>query len=1039
MSTNSAAQDDFPLDELTAHAAWLRRLALRLVRDAATADDLVQEAWLAALERPPATDRPLRPWLGGVLRNLVKRRARTEHRRTRREERVAELREPLPTPDELAERLELQRELSQAVAELDEPFRSTLQLRYDEGLSAAEIARREGLPAGTVRWRLKTALDRVRDRLDRGHGGDRRAWVLLWIPVVARDATPLPGASGGGSSATAQTGGLSALISGVLAMTLSWKLPVVICVVAAAAAGVGWLSQQALSLDPAPQQAELVEFEPQRERVPRNAARVDEATVETDDDTSSATAAPSETAAFRARVRGRVVDPSGAPVAGASVDFGELPSRTTTESGSTGTFEMELEFPDTDWTIDVSATAVGHAAASARVRLKSDAEIVVPDLVLPAGGAVRGLIRDENGLPLADALVELGDPGWVGLGYDRERRQRSNFGGDRRGVRTDDAGMFELDGVPVGTQRLWARADDHLATVSGPIEVRKGMVSTGIVIELPALGPKDRVSGQVLLPDGTPAAYADLTYRYDDGFMGSGSGSMRVDAEGRFERVVTASSVYGFSAVDRDEVFGAVMVEDVAAGTTDLVLRLVEPQFVQVVVRDDAGPVAQFDLTITDVEQVTLHGYLRSDEVSADGVRVKVPGGPFMIRVQGDHHGRAEVGPLYPDELPNRLTVELESLPGVRGRVLAGDAAVSGAHVELLAETGTEQRVVHNGFETRWKPQPTTSTRSDKDGAFRLTVREAGRYLIRVRAEGFAPSYLGPVDLDPKHGTDGLDASLTTGATLEGRVGPGQVVGVSRGDGLVRTVRAGADGVYRFDHLTPGGYQARVVDEEVVPGNSSTETFRLLPGQRRPLAFDVQLNDGESRGLDLGSAAPGTTIVGRLDVVGGEVLGWTAKVLPESWADRTADADTTALAGDGTFRVALPDGDGVRLLLQAPGGRVSLFREIPADERPDVLHFQVQLTTAEVTGAPDPRQARDRGIPALLQHHADGTLALTALITTDDGDFHLDAVPAGTHDLVLIPQDAANLDPHELPVVDTIEVAPDGSTTIDLTPHYGDR
>ena len=56
------------------------------------------------------------------------------------------------------------------VLELDEPFRSTLLLRYVEGRSAADIARRQGVPAGTVRWRLKAALDDVRARFGASTG-----------------------------------------------------------------------------------------------------------------------------------------------------------------------------------------------------------------------------------------------------------------------------------------------------------------------------------------------------------------------------------------------------------------------------------------------------------------------------------------------------------------------------------------------------------------------------------------------------------------------------------------------------------------------------------------------------------------------------------------------------------------------------------------------------------------------------------------------------------------------------------------------------
>jgi DNA-directed RNA polymerase specialized sigma24 family protein len=65
-------------------------------------DDLVQETWIAALRHPPDATRPARPWLAGVLRNLVLLRRRTEGRRERRQQLVARP-DRLPSAVEIAE------------------------------------------------------------------------------------------------------------------------------------------------------------------------------------------------------------------------------------------------------------------------------------------------------------------------------------------------------------------------------------------------------------------------------------------------------------------------------------------------------------------------------------------------------------------------------------------------------------------------------------------------------------------------------------------------------------------------------------------------------------------------------------------------------------------------------------------------------------------------------------------------------------------------------------------------------------------------
>lgn len=167
------------------HATWLRRLAGGLVGDRTLADDLVQDTWVAALRRPPDDDRPITPWLARVVRNAARFRWRSDASRAVREAAAAANAEIVtPTSEELLARHQLQQLLARLVAELDEPFRATILLRYAEGLEPIQIARRLALPAGTVRWRIKEGLERLRRGLDDSHGGDRKAWLLALTPIA---------------------------------------------------------------------------------------------------------------------------------------------------------------------------------------------------------------------------------------------------------------------------------------------------------------------------------------------------------------------------------------------------------------------------------------------------------------------------------------------------------------------------------------------------------------------------------------------------------------------------------------------------------------------------------------------------------------------------------------------------------------------------------------------------------------------------------------------------------------------------------------
>lgn len=183
--------------ELLAESGWVRALAARLVADGTAAEDVVQETWVAALTRPPRTDRSLRPWLARVVRAQValRRRGRT-HRRDR--ELLAARPEPLPSADELAVRSEAHERLVRAVRALREPYRSAILLHFYEGLTAAEIARRGGEPGATVRSRIHRGLEHLRAELDADYG-DRRRWCVALSPLLprarARDAAAAARAS----------------------------------------------------------------------------------------------------------------------------------------------------------------------------------------------------------------------------------------------------------------------------------------------------------------------------------------------------------------------------------------------------------------------------------------------------------------------------------------------------------------------------------------------------------------------------------------------------------------------------------------------------------------------------------------------------------------------------------------------------------------------------------------------------------------------------------------------------------------------------
>lgn len=176
---------DSPLlaDALTADRR-LRAFARALCADEHRAEDLAQHAWLRALERG------VRDGLGGFLRRVVQNRAVDEARVARRRaarELGAARSDAVPSAAEIAAREQTRRRLADAVGRLEEPYRTTIWLRFFEGLPPRDVARRMGVPVETVRTRQRRALERLRAELDEEHGG-RAAWVGMLLPLGGRSA-----------------------------------------------------------------------------------------------------------------------------------------------------------------------------------------------------------------------------------------------------------------------------------------------------------------------------------------------------------------------------------------------------------------------------------------------------------------------------------------------------------------------------------------------------------------------------------------------------------------------------------------------------------------------------------------------------------------------------------------------------------------------------------------------------------------------------------------------------------------------------------
>ncbi|HEX5053033.1 MAG TPA: sigma-70 family RNA polymerase sigma factor [Planctomycetota bacterium] len=211
-----------PDAQVLTELAWVRNLARRLLADPSLADDVAQDTWLAARLHPPATGGGVRNWLAVVVRNRVHRLARADRRRVARELAAAE--RATEDPADVVERAALHREMTAAVMELDEPYRSAVLLRYLDELPAPEVARRQGITHDAARKRISRGLQMLRERLDHLHPGGFAAWSLAWAHHLQ-------------SGAAVVAAGAGLVLPSILAMNLK----LVLACVASLAVLLAWL------------------------------------------------------------------------------------------------------------------------------------------------------------------------------------------------------------------------------------------------------------------------------------------------------------------------------------------------------------------------------------------------------------------------------------------------------------------------------------------------------------------------------------------------------------------------------------------------------------------------------------------------------------------------------------------------------------------------------------------------------------------------------------------------------------------------------
>jgi RNA polymerase sigma factor (sigma-70 family) len=577
------ADDAAPKDaDLLADVRWLRNLARRLAGGGNDADDLMQDTWMVALRRQRPRNEALRPWLTVAARFLWRRRRRDASRRNAREATVDEL-APAGSAESALERLVLLRSLAELVEALPDPYRVTIVMRFFEDRSAAEIGRATGAPAGTVRWRLKEGLDRLRAALDERTQGDRRRWALVALafrPESARQP-----------------------VSGGLIMMLT----------VATAAGVA---------------AALVVpnvVTPEHGSPPRRAGTALAPEPGADGSSRSprlAIARPAPAASATGAVEGVVLDPSRRPVAGAVVAL--FPTRETTlatapvdrerlvvraVTNADGRFALTELLPG-DFVVTASDSRFGPAELSLSVESQRRRQV---DLTLTTGGELlSGTTRD----------AEAGAIGGARITAMQMVATRAVL---RFAALSDARGQYAVR-LPKGPWHVVASADGYApgqADLSLPGAAHQDLV----------LRPAARIAGRVVA-GGTGAPVAAAEVQLVSLPMGNRGGGPVVssNADGYFEFDDATAGRYRITAWS-DNRAGRIEVTARADSASAALVVPLEPAATLTgrVVDDGGRPIAAAKLEVFD-GALQVHAVRRS-QADADGrfrIEGLVPGATFL-------------------------------------------------------------------------------------------------------------------------------------------------------------------------------------------------------------------------------------------------------------------------------------------------------------------------------------------------------------------------------------------------------------------------
>lgn len=612
-------------------------------------------------------------------------------------------------------------------------------------------------------------------------------------------------------------------------------------------------------------------------------------------------------------------------------------------AGSDGMARLHWKGRIQGYSMRFVAGADGYGSVFPRGIPKTGETLHLGDLTLLRGGSVSGRVVDKDQRPVAGAEVVVSDEHAVFGSNDVEQlrsRGPSTWLGAPRSKSRDD-GSFLVEGVVAGMTRAWARSEGTRWAVSEPLELLAGNELRDVVLVIENEDKADPelrdIEGIVVGPDEKPISKARMQVRQE--LEGSSwSGGVNAEEDGRFRvhpRERGVKITIDFS--DAEERYGHARLEDIKPGTKDLVVRLEEAKVLVLDVRDEHGPVEKYRVRWGH-EEWDRRGFADKDEVHADGrTLLRVPTqAQFWYHIEAAGHMPDKLGPLDGSKPPGELALKLKTIPGIHGRVLAGELPVPGAKVALY-EQPQNSEIEMNGFTTLVQTSSEKEATSDSDGRFTLDLARDGYFSVFADATGYARAQYGPLRLEAQKGMQDLVIQLDAGGTLEGKVlmppgrsAAGVIVGINRGDAKPQTRVVGPDGEFRFERLTAGAWEIQRC-EEMFHGPTGTSMSSGDDIKARDIRRDFTIAVGQTTRMDLDLRSSEPCVL-EIDLMnnGQPARAWSIVAWPKGKHTYTGSPPSGATDSSGRARLVIDETGECSLTIVPPAEAGSAFK-IQAD------------------------------------------------------------------------------------------------------------